>query len=73
MKEKVEMEVTPGGDSIRFKQTSKGIWYCDGLCIYCQDAFESVEAAEKVISRISTMLKGANKVQKKNIQKKIQV
>ena len=72
-KKKVEVEVTPGENSIRFRQTSKGIWVCDGLCIYCKNVFGGTKTAEKVISEINDMLRRANEVQKESIQKKIQV
>ena len=72
-KKKVEVEATPGENSIRFRQTSKGIWVCDGLCIYCKDVFGGLKTAEKVIPEINDMLRRANEVQKESIQKKIQV
>ena len=72
-KKKVEVGVIPGENSIRFRQTSKGIWVCDGLCIYCKNVFGGVQTAEKVISELNDMLRRANGVQKESIQKKIQV
>jgi len=72
-KKKVEVEVTPGENSIRFRQTSKGIWRCAGLCIYCDDVFSGIETAENVISELKDMLRRENEPQKENIQKKIQV
>lgn len=50
-----------GENRLEFKQTSKGIWYCDGFSLYCTSIMDAIALSSKVIEEIDKLLKEKNK------------
>jgi len=63
-------KINSGDNKLSFKQTSKQVWYCDTMDIYCNDLKEGVGLAELVIDAINKMLARKNKVIKEEAAKK---
>ena len=49
-------EIDIGENKISFKQSSKGLWFCDGFTIYCRNMYEGIAISEKTINDINDML-----------------
>ena len=45
---------------VKFKQTSKGIWYCDGLTIYHKDITTAINMSEDAMKCIVNLLERKN-------------
>jgi len=41
---------------IKFKQTTKGIWYCDGLTIYNENIATAITEAETAMEHVVKVL-----------------
>ena len=50
-----------GTQNVAFSQTSKGLWYCSGMSIYCDSIMDGIAVAEKAISEINKLLLKTNK------------
>jgi len=46
---------------IKLKQTSKGIWYCDGLTVANKDEVKMMHFADELMTGIEKTLEGHNK------------
>lgn len=44
-----------------FKQTSKGIWYCDGLKVFTKNMEDSISVADEAMTQIESVLEAHNK------------
>lgn len=52
-----------GTNNVSFKQTTKGIWYCDGLSVYCDSIFDGLAVVETATSKVEDLLKKLNKTE----------
>jgi len=41
---------------IKFKQTTKGIWYCDGLVVYNEDITKAINKASSAMEHVVRVL-----------------
>jgi len=55
------MNGVPEYYEVKMKQTSKGIWYCDGFTSVNEDPNKAVENADHVMVLIEDILKEHNK------------
>lgn len=55
------MNAVPEYYEVKMKQTSKGIWYCDGFTASTENMTDSIMTANKAIYEIETILKEHNK------------
>jgi hypothetical protein len=60
---KNEIKYRIGENKVEFAQTSKGFWYCTGICINCYSVIDGVvlmehaiENTEKLLSKINSRL-----------------
>ena len=53
-------KIKSGDNKVAFKQTSKNIWFCDTLDIYCNSVFDGIAIGEKAIDEINKMLDKKN-------------
>ena len=51
-----------GENKVSFSQTSKGVWYCNDLTIYCKDIFDGVALMSGAIDAVDKILEEQNKV-----------
>ena len=49
--------------SIKVKQTSKGIWYCDGLQVITQHASGLADELDMIMTQVEVVLKEHNEVE----------
>jgi len=49
-------------NNIKFKQTSKGVWYCDGLTVYNDNLKSALVDAKTMMNEINKELSHVNKV-----------
>lgn len=49
------------GNHIKYSQTSKGIWKCDGMTIYATSIFDAIAIGNKAIDEVNNQLKEKNK------------
>jgi len=54
------MNSVPEFYEVKFKQTSKGIWYCDGFTASMENPEDAIRTADIAMSRIETVLKAHN-------------
>lgn len=54
------MNGVPEYYEVKMKQTSKGIWYCDGFTASMEDPEDAIRVADIAMSRIETVLKAHN-------------
>ena len=45
---------------IKFKQTTKGIWYCDGLTIYNEDITNAIDESSRAMEHVVKVLINKN-------------
>ena len=45
---------------IKFKQTTKGIWYCDGLTIYNDDITKAIDESSRAMDDVVKVLINKN-------------
>lgn len=64
------MNGVPEYYELKMKQTSKGIWYCDGLVAYDEDANVVAANADMMMKRIESILEHHNKEAVASEQKK---
>lgn len=57
-------------DSIKFKQTSKGNWYCDGATVYFTNVAEGVQIIDMLMTEIENILRKHNDEEVKEQKKK---
>ena len=55
------MNGVPEYYELKMKQTSKGIWYCDGFTAVKNDLDEAVDAADEAMHKIEEILEKHNK------------
>lgn len=54
------MNGVPEFYEVKMKQTSKGIWYCDGFTASMENAEDAIRTADIAMTRIETVLKAHN-------------
>jgi len=47
-------------DQVKYSQTSKGVWYCDGVTIYDEDLEKAVDRSDKILDKIEKVLQKHN-------------
>lgn len=57
------MNGVPEFYEVKMKQTSKGIWYCDGFTASMENAEDAIRTADIAMTRIETVLKAHNVVE----------
>lgn len=57
------MNGVPEFYEVKMKQTSKGIWYCDGFTASMENPEDAVRVADIAMTRIETVLKAHNVVE----------
>ena len=45
---------------IKFKQTTKGIWYCDGLVVYNEDITKAIDESSSAMEHVVKVLINKN-------------
>ena len=46
---------------IKFKQTTKGIWYCDGLVVYNEDITKAIDESSRAMDDVVKVLINKNR------------
>ena len=54
------MNGVPEFYEVKMKQTSKGIWYCDGFVASMENPEDAIRVADIAMTRIETVLKAHN-------------
>lgn len=55
------MNGVPEFYEVKMKQTSKGIWYCDGITASTESMEDSVAQADEAMTKIEAVLETHNK------------
>ena len=59
-----------GDNKASFSQTSKGVWYCNELTIYCQNIFDGISIGEQAIIYTKEVLNEVNKTEEQTKKEK---